>query len=530
MKPGDIPGYEIMERVGRGGMAEVWKARQLSLDRLVAIKILTTQALPDQEALNRFHVETRAAARLNHQGIVQVYDAGEISGVPYYAMEFVEGRTVGDLLEEHGRLDWDTALTITECVAQGLAHAWDKAGIIHLDIKPDNILAASDGSIKITDLGLARITEALQDENSDLVLGTPNYTSPEQAMGKPDLDCRSDIYSLGAMLYHLVTGVLPFAGARGSEAMDKHVNAFLPDPIDVNAAIPLPVAWLVEKMMVKDRDLRPQDWKAILHDLRLVRERLMPDAPLPEEGRSTVKRSRKRTVPAAAPAGAAPAPAVVMARRRMVKPAGRAGPAGATAPGVAPRRGYAGPSVLNTFILLMLVAGGLYTFILTRIKPGPIPSIKRNHQAPANPAAVATQPAPAPAGPARPPVKVKLFPDPPAPAPTPTRTTAVAPVQPAPAPPNRTASSGETAAGWDDADFVEGAKLYNQALESYQAFQATRQNREALTLVEQQCRGAIAKFQSCRGRAPAGINLDRHISDCYHLISDVRQSTRLGGR
>ena len=350
-------------------------------------------------------------------------------------------------------------------------------------------------------------------------------------MGKPDLDCRSDIYSLGAMLYHLVTGVLPFAGARGSEAMDKHVNAYLPDPVDVNASIPLPVAWLVEKMMVKDRDLRPQDWKSILHDLRLVRERLMPDAPLPEEGRSTVKRSRKRTVPVAAPPGAAPAPAVVMARRRMVKPAGRPGPAGATAAGVAPRRGFAAPSVFNTFLLLAVVAGGLYTFILTRIKPGPIPTIKRNHHAPADPAPTVAQPAPAApaaASPTRPPVKVKLFPDEPAPAPAPTRPTVVA--QPAPAPAKPPASSGETAAGWDDAEFVEGAKLYNQALESYQAFQATRQNRESLALVEQQCRSAIAKFQSCRGRAPAGVNLDRHISDCYHLISDVRQSTRLGGR
>ena len=519
MKPGDIPGYEIIERVGRGGMAEVWKARQLSLDRLVAIKILTTQALPDQEALSRFHIETRAAALLNHQGIVQVYDAGEIKGVPYYAMEFVEGRTVGDLIEEHGRLDWDTALAIAECVAQGLAHAWDKAGIIHLDIKPDNILAASDGSIKITDLGLARITEALQDEKSDLVLGTPNYTSPEQAMGKPDLDCRSDIYSLGAMLYHLVTGVLPFAGARGSEAMDKHVNNFLADPIDLNPTIPEPVAWLIEKMMVKDRDLRPKDWNVVLHDLRRVRERLLPDAPLPEEGQSTVKRSRKRVAPSAPAAGAAAAPAA--SRRRPPR-------SGRPAAVASQRRAASASAALGTFLLLLVVAGGLYTFILTRIKQGPIPSLK--HPSPTDLPAVTPAPAAhvspvaqvqAPPVRARPdpaPVRVQ----PPAPGPGPT---AVAQVQ-NPKPSVTTGAAGP----WEDPEFVDGAKLYNTALASYQTFQATRQNRGVLAEIEQQCRGAIAKFQACRGRAPATVNLDRHISDCYHLISDARYSSRASDR
>lgn len=484
-----------MERVGRGGMAEVWKARQLSLDRLVAIKVLTTQALPDGEALSRFHVETRAAARLNHQGIVQVYDAGEIKGVPYYAMEFVEGRTVGDLLEEHGRLDWDTSLVVAECVAQGLDHAWDKAGIIHLDIKPDNILAASDGSIKITDLGLARITSTLQDEKSELVLGTPNYTSPEQAMGNPDLDCRSDIYSLGAMLYHMVTGVLPFAGTHGSEAMEKHVRGFLPDPLDINAGIPIAVVWLIEKMMVKDRELRPQNWKAVLHDLRLVRARELPDDPLPEEGQSTVKRSTKRTRPAQSTApGVAP-------RRRPALPPSR--PVGQTA---ARRQSVQVGSAFTIFLVLLTVTGGLYGFIMTRIKPGPIPSFVRSAAVPAAAAAApasVSRPAPTPAVNARP-----------TPAPQPTAAKPAA----------------ESAMGWDDPSFVDAVKLYNRALASYTAFQATRQNREALVAVEQQSREAIAKFQTCRGRAPGTINMDRLISDCYRLISDVRYSSRLTDR
>ena len=529
MKPGDIPGFEMIERIGKGGMAEVWKARQLSLDRIVAIKMLTTQALPDDHALARFRTETRAAAKLNHPGIVQVYDTGEVNNVPYCVMEFVEGRTLGDVLEEHGRLDTGTAMLIAEHVALGLAHAWEKARIIHLDIKPDNIMVASDGAIKIADLGLARMVDALGDEPSELVLGTPNYTSPEQAQGLPDLDCRSDIYSLGAMLYHLVTGILPFAGSRGSEAMDKHITGYLPDPLEVNPQLPASVAWLVEKLMVKDRTHRPQSWDVVLRDVKSVRAGEMPDPPLPEAGESTVRRSPARTRVLDVPAK----PAAGGRRRRVVNrdENGAAAPAGAApAAGPAP----AGPSVGRAFLTLLLLgglAGGVYYFLLNSgYLKNILPAPAQGTPPAAAPKVPTPAPAPAPApGPATRPTQPVTPPAPrvnPTPAPNVATVPNPAPAQPAPAP-APSGGNGMKVDGWDDPDYVKAALLFNSAVETYTQFQQTRENRESLKDAEAKAREAVRLFQQVKTRAPNPSLVDRRMSDCYRLISDVRLSTQL---
>lgn len=290
----------MLGKLGQGGMSTVWKARQLSLDRLVAIKTLAAEYLPDAVARERFQQEARAAARLSHPGIVQVYDAGVAGDVPYIVMEFVDGRSLGDVLEMDGKLPEEKALRMALSVAEALGYAWQKDCIIHCDIKPDNLLISKNGEVKVTDLGLARFIGLRRraTPGGDTIVGTPNYTAPEQAEGLPDLDCRADIYSLGATLYHMVTGRLPFANSVGSSAMERHINEFLADPIDVEPSLSQNGAWLIEKMMVKDRAFRPMFWNAVQEDIAAVLDGDPPKDPLPEPGRSTVMRSERRVAPA----------------------------------------------------------------------------------------------------------------------------------------------------------------------------------------------------------------------------------------
>lgn len=289
-----IPGYEILEKLGEGGTATVWKARQVALDRTVALKILNHAMAADPEAAERFRTEGLAAAKLAHQNIVQVFDAGEVEGQPYFAMEFVEGESIGDRLQRKGRIPPEQALAVAESVATALKYAWDKAQIIHCDVKPDNILLDSDGTIKVADLGLARILSHREGHAERDVIGTPNYVSPEQAEGGQELDFRSDIYSLGATLYHLVTGVMPFNDLKGAEAMDGHVKEFLNDPVELNPGVPPAAAWLIEKMMVRNRNDRYSSWNEVADDLDAVINGRLPLPPLPTEGQSTVTRSSAR--------------------------------------------------------------------------------------------------------------------------------------------------------------------------------------------------------------------------------------------
>ena len=494
----DLPGFEIIERIGKGGMAEVWKARQISLDRLVAIKILTNQSIPDEQARAHFKTEVHAAARLNHPGIVQVYDAGEQNGEPYYVMEFVEGRTLGDVLEERPFLPEDNVLVIAECVAMALAHAWEKGRIIHCDIKPDNVMVARDGSVKIADLGLARMIDTSEAE-SDLVLGTPNYASPEQANGAEKLDCRTDIYSLGAMLYHLVTGQLPFRGSPGSSAMDLQITGYLDDPMDVRPGIKPATAWLIEKMMIKDPLQRPQTWEAVLADIRLAQDGRLPAAPLPASGLSTIRRSPRR------PGIAEPTPSarVVIGEpeKKKIFIAADQLPA-PTRPG----HSFSVTSALVSFIFLAVCTAGVYAYMFL----GPPPEKTPAPTAPAEALPVSIRPT------------GQFLPSSPA-AESSSEPTAVADIAEPAAQKQSTGDDGTVK--WNDPDFTRAATLFNSALEKFTRFQKTRTNRGDLPTVETQCREAIQLFQKCKGRAPAGLKIQPFIDDCYHLISDVRHST-----
>lgn len=331
----EIPGFEILEKIGAGGMATVWKARQISLDRTVAIKILYSKFGNDPSDVLRFQSEAQSAARLKHHGIVQVYDASTLGGMYYFVMEFVAGYTVGDWLKRSGALPLKDALLVTECVVDALAYAWREAGIIHCDIKPDNILVDADGSVKVSDLGLARtLSQMLSDAASDEIMGTPAYISPEQALGEGTLDFRADVYSLGATLYHMVTGVVPFGGNPPDEIMDMHIRNTIPDPMDLNPKVTAPVAWLIEKMMCKDPAGRHETWEAVARDLDRVKKGLRPLGDALPEGVSTVERSPARLK-------------AVAAGREWWKPQG---------PSLTRR-------LVNLAVLLVLAGAGLYALV-----------------------------------------------------------------------------------------------------------------------------------------------------------------------
>lgn len=290
-----IPGFEIIEKLGQGGMATVWKARQISLDRIVAIKILSAKLASDPDDVKRFQTEAQSAAKLKHQGIVQVYDANAIDGSYYFVMEYVSGYTVGDWLRRKGRLAEQNVLLVGECIADALAYAWDTAAIIHCDIKPDNIIVDSDGAVKVADLGLARTISAMShDDVDDEVMGTPAYMSPEQAKGDPDIDFRADIYSLGAMMYHMLTGKLLFQGEDGDKVMEMQVTSAVDDPFDEVQGLSSATAWLLESMLAKEKDDRPTSWESVRSNLHRAKRKQMPQGRILKEGRSTVRRSKRR--------------------------------------------------------------------------------------------------------------------------------------------------------------------------------------------------------------------------------------------
>ncbi len=265
-----IGGYEVITRLGKGQMGSVYKARQVSLDRLVALKVLPSRLASDKRYRDRFLREAKAAGKLNHPNIVTAVDFGESGGLYFYAMDYVDGADARSILEEEGKLGEDEALAITLQIAKALEHA-HKNNIIHRDIKPANIIVDSEGRARLCDLGLAReVGEGHALTQAGVVLGTPYYVSPEQAEGRRDLDTRSDIYSLGITLFHMVTGQVPFKGSSGPDIMIKHVTEKLPDPRDFNTRLSNGTVQLIKKMTAKDREKRYQAPGGLIKDIERV--------------------------------------------------------------------------------------------------------------------------------------------------------------------------------------------------------------------------------------------------------------------
>ena len=266
-----IPGYQLIGKLGSGAMADVYRARQVSLDRDVAIKVLPKRFTEDPAFVERFYAEGRAAAKLNHSNIVQAIDVGSAGERHFFVMELVEGSTVFDHLQKHGKYKEKEALAIAIQIAEALKHAHDK-GFIHRDVKPKNIMLTPSGIAKLADMGLARKVsdrEAAEAE-AGKAFGTPFYISPEQIRGEVDVDARCDIYGLGATFYHMVTGRVPFEGPNPSAVMHKHLRSELVPPDHINPNLSAGISEVIEVMMAKDRNKRYDSADRLLEDLRAV--------------------------------------------------------------------------------------------------------------------------------------------------------------------------------------------------------------------------------------------------------------------
>ena len=261
--------YEILELIGSGGMANVYKARCHRLNRLVAIKILKSDLAENADFRRRFHDESQAVAQLSHANIVSVYDVSTNSDTEYIVMELIDGITLKQYMERRGRMDWRESLHFITQIMRGLSHAHSR-GIIHRDIKPQNIMVLRDGSVKVADFGIACLANAGQTLTQE-ALGSVHYISPEQARGDR-IDARSDIYSAGVVLYELLTGRLPFEGDSAVSVAIQHLSSVPLAPRDIDPSIPEPLELICMKAMNSDPNKRYPTADAMLADLEKFRK------------------------------------------------------------------------------------------------------------------------------------------------------------------------------------------------------------------------------------------------------------------
>jgi serine/threonine protein kinase len=263
-----LPGYQLLNKCGAGAMAVVYRAKQISLDRIVAVKVLPKRLSRNAEFVERFYREGRAAAKLNHNNIVQAIDVGEANGFHYFVMEFVEGCTVYDEIADGKVYSEAEAIDIISQIARALLHAHER-GFIHRDVKPKNIMLTKERVAKLADMGLAREATDLQAamQEAGRAYGTPYYISPEQIRGEVDIDHRADLYSLGATFYHMVTGRVPFEGATPAAVMHKHLKEPLTPPDHLNTMLTSGCGAMIEMLLAKNRDDRYSSARELLADL-----------------------------------------------------------------------------------------------------------------------------------------------------------------------------------------------------------------------------------------------------------------------
>ncbi len=260
--------YEIIEEIGSGGMAIVYKAKCQLLNRFVAVKVLRTDLQNDKEFVRRFNVEAQAAASLAHPNIVSIYDVGNENGLHYIVMEYVEGKTLKEYIDEKEGLPWREAVDYAIQIAKGIDQA-HKNSIIHRDVKPHNIIMTSDGVMKVTDFGIARANVQTTMTCDDTAIGSVHYISPEQARGGYT-DERSDIYSLGITLYEMLTGVVPFDSDRPVTIAIKHIQEAPRPPREHNISIPLALEKIVLKMIAKEVSARYKSVSELIEDMQSV--------------------------------------------------------------------------------------------------------------------------------------------------------------------------------------------------------------------------------------------------------------------
>ncbi len=293
----EFDGFRIMRKLGQGGMGEVWLARQIAMDRDVALKILSPELSRDNEFVTRFIREVKTVGSLTHPNIITAYHAGSVKNTRYLAIAYIDGVVLENRLKIDGIIPEIEALRIFRSIACALRYAWDGFQLIHRDIKPSNIMFTKDMQPMLMDLGISKSVK----DNSGLtmtgaIIGTPYYMSPEQARSDKNIDCRTDIYSLGATLYHMVTGSVPYDASSTVGVITKLISEPLPPPQGKNPRLSETCAAFIELVMAKNPDQRPTDWEAAIADCDRVINGSFPAKPLPKPGDSMVK-----TMPTAVP-------------------------------------------------------------------------------------------------------------------------------------------------------------------------------------------------------------------------------------
>ena len=348
--------YEILEVIGTGGMAVVYKARCHRLNRLVAIKILKEDTTQDEELRRRFHAESQAVAMLSHPNIVSVFDVSRSSDADYIVMELIDGLTLKQYMQQKGVLNWREALHFAIQIAKALEHAHSR-GIVHRDIKPHNIMVLKDGSVKVADFGIARITSSSNTLTRE-ALGSVHYISPEQAKGGR-VDERTDIYSLGVVLYEMLTGRPPFDGESPVSIAIQHISERPPLPTELNPDIPKGLEQITMHAMCPDLENRYASATELLDDLDEFRKN--PEVQFAFHGAE----SRLR-IPTARPEAAAPAANPVRRQQAAAKKPEPSAPRKKTA-----TKKPAVIIVVGVLLALVLISYFLYSYLLRDLFSGP---------------------------------------------------------------------------------------------------------------------------------------------------------------
>lgn len=262
--------YELLEKIGEGGMSEVFKARDNKLNRFVAVKILKKELCDNPDIVEKFKGEATAVAALSDNNIVNILDVGTQDEINYIVMEYVKGKTLKDIIKQVGKMNYETAISVAIQIAKALDCA-HRNNIIHRDVKPQNILVTEDGVMKVTDFGIAKSSNSETITNTSTIMGSAHYLSPEQAKGN-FIDCRTDLYSLGVVLYEMVTGNLPFQADTAVTIALKHLQEEVVPPKSVNSKIPESLNQLILKSMEKDPIKRYQNAKEMISDLQRIKD------------------------------------------------------------------------------------------------------------------------------------------------------------------------------------------------------------------------------------------------------------------